>query len=187
MAKSSHSEHTESIAVHADGHHGDGHGDKSLLDPNTSMVVLTWITFVLLLAVLNKFALKPILKALEQREKQIEDAVAHADKIKEELDNLDQKRAEILEEAQQKSKELIAQSRKAAQEAAHVIEGKAKDEAKILLENARREIKNEQEKAYAKLREDSADIAVAIASKLIDEHLDKKKNEKLINRVLEDL
>jgi len=179
------SQHTETIEVHP--HEEQGHGSPGLFSPDVTMVLLTWVTFFLLLAILNKVAWKPILQLLDEREKSIRESLENADKIKVEMANLQETRDEVLAKAELKSKESIEQSRKAAVEAAKVIEHKAREEAKILLENAQREIKAETENAQAALREESSRIAIELAGKLIEENLDTEKNHELINRITKEL
>lgn len=155
--------------------------EKSLLSPDVTIFLLTLVTFFLLLAVLYKFAWKPILSALDKREDEIRKSVEEAARIKAELEKISEERAKVLREAEAKSKEILAESRKGAVEAAKVIQEKAKEEAGILLENARREIKDETEKAQALLRKESAHLAVGLAAKLIQENFDDEKNKKLID------
>ena len=151
------------------------------------MVLLTWVTFFLLLAVLYKFAFKPILNALEAREKHLEESITNADKIKAEMEALTQRQEEIIKEAHEKAKHIIDESRHAATEAAKSIQDKAREEATILLENAKREIAEEAERVQANLREESATIAVELASKIIEDNLDKKKNQKIIDGYIKEL
>jgi len=164
-----------------------GHGEQSLFTPDVTMLILTWVTFFLLLAILQKYAWKPILAALEIREKSIRDSVDNAQRLETELAKLDEKQNAMIAEVEQKSKEIIDQSRKAATEAAKTIQSKAKEEAQILLENAKREIDNEKEKAQAELRSESAQIAVELAEKILEENLDEKKNRKLIDQFLKQI
>ena len=161
--------------------------EGDFMDPHATMLVLTWITFFALLAVLQKFAWKPILNGLDKREEDIRKAVEHAEQIKNELAQIEQKRSEVLTEAAHKAKEIVDQSRKAAIEAANTIQQKAREESKILFENAQREIKESVEKARADLREETAHMAVHLAGKLIQENLDKDKNQKLITQLIKQI
>lgn len=164
-----------------------GHGEAGLFTPDVLMLTLTWATFLLLLMVLYKFAWKPILAALDAREESLRRSIDEADRIKEELKKIEETRLKVLSEADQKAKEIIAQSRKAAIEAANTIQKKAKEEAQILLENSRREMKEELKKAQADLRQESAQIAVGLAAKLIEENLTDEKNKKIINDYIKHL
>ena len=160
---------------------------KSYFDPNTSMMVMTWVVFFLLLAILYKFAWKPILTALDNREELLRKSIDEADQVKAELAKIEETRTKILAEAETQAKEIITESRQAAQEAAANIQHKAKEEAQILLENAQREIKESLNKTKAELRQESAEIAVKLASKLIEENLDDAKNKKLVDSLIKDI
>ncbi|MFT5169623.1 MAG: F-type H+-transporting ATPase subunit b [Candidatus Omnitrophota bacterium] len=168
---------TEIIEVSAGAQH---HENDSVLSPDVTMLFLTWVTFFLLLAVLHKFAWKPILAALDKREESIRNAVEEAEHIKNELNELEAKRIELMNSADKKAKEIIVEARNAADEAARNIQVKAKEEAKILLENAQREISEETKKAQADLKETGASIAISLAAKLLKENLDNNKNAQLI-------
>lgn len=157
---------------------------KDLFSADLTLVLLTWITFLSLLAVLYKFAWKPILAALDKREETIRKSLEEADRIKEELREINQKREQLIREAEDKAKEIIDQGRNAAVEAARTIDRKAKEESQILLENAQREIKDASQEAQFELRKMSAQIAVELAGKLIEENLDSEKNRKLVNELI---
>ena len=176
------------VGLHATELFAGGGGEKvNLVGINEQMLLWTWVTFGLLLLVLYKFAWNPILSALDRREKDIRESVENAEKIRTELEQIEGKREKLIKEADDKAKEIVTTARKAAVEASKVIENKAKEEAKILLENANREITAAREKAEAVLRHDSAELAIALASKLIGENLDSEKNrvltEQLINKI----
>ena len=176
-------DHSATIEVnpqHSNGHQGE------YFSPDATMLILTWVTFFLLLAVLHKFAWKPILAALDQREKDIQKSVENADKLKEELANMENRIKQKMAEAEDQGKRIIEESKKAAGEAARHIQSMAKEESKILLENARQEINEEKEKAQADLRLESAEIAVKLAEKILEENLDKEKNKRIINEYLKE-
>ena len=113
---------------------GSGDADVNLMDPSKNMVIWTWVTFGILLIILHKFAWKPILAGLDKREGDIKESVENAEKIRDELAQIEQKREKSIAEADEKAKDIVSMARKAAVEASKVIENKAKEEAKILLE-----------------------------------------------------
>lgn len=157
--------------------------ESALLNPDVSMVVLTWATFLILSVVLYKFAWTPILKALDDREELLRRAVENADKIKAELDQLHQTRNQFIHEAEEKARNIISEAKQAGTQLSQVIQNKAKEEASILLENTRRDLKEEVAKAKIILREESAQIAVELAGKLIEKNLDTESNRKLIHKL----
>ena len=158
--------------------------EAALISPDVSMVILTWVTFLVLSVVLYKFAWKPILKALDEREESLRRAVGDADRVKEELARMNETRRQCIHEAELKSREIIDEARKAATRAAHALEQRAKEEAGILLETVRRDIQRETEKARMVLREESARIAVDLAGKLIEKNLDSETNRKLVRKLM---
>lgn len=163
------------------------HKQPNIIAPETNMVILTWITFFVLLAVLYKLAWKPILQALDARELHIKSSVDEADKIKEELANIAIKQQQILSEAEETAKTIISDSRRAAIAAAAVIQEKTREEAKIVLDNAQREIKAQMEKSLADLRAEGANIAIILAGKIIEENLDNARNRNLIDQYIKEI
>ena len=161
--------------------------DVDLMSPDVTMLVLTWVTFFLLLAILQKFAWKPILEALQKREDAIRTSLDQADKIKTAFDDIQQSKEDVLAKAHRSAQDIVEQSRKAAVEAAHVITNKAREETKIMTENALREINEEKLKAQVQLRQTAAEIAIQLASKLIEENLNDKRNQELIDRYIKQL
>lgn len=161
--------------------------EVNFFKPEIQIMLLTWVTFFILLTILYKFAWKPILQTLDDREEGIRKAVDEADKTHAEYQRIEETRKKLISEAQEQAKALVDQSRKAAVNAAKVIEQKTKEQAEIVLENAQREIKSEKEKAEAVLRQESAQIAVALAGKLIAENLTDDRNKKLIDRLIKEI
>jgi len=160
---------------------------ETLLTPEIQVMALTWITFFSLLAVLYKFAWKPILAGLDARESNIRTAVEEAEKTRAEYQQIEAKRKDILSKADQTAKDLMNESRVSAQKAAKLIEAKAKESTDILMENAKREIKNEEEKSSVFLREKSAQTAVDLARKILNEDMDIKRQRELVNKLIEDI
>ena len=162
------------------------HGaDRTVSDVNGQMVILTWITFGLLAAVLYKVAWKPILAGLEARETAIRKALDDAAKAKSELERIEAQRASLIAAADEKAKAIVEQARQAAIDAAAVIEQKARDEAQILLDNAQREIRGERDRAMAVLRRESAELAVGLARKVLRDQLDEARGRAVVNQLIE--
>lgn len=161
--------------------------DAGIMSPDMTMLVLTWVAFISLLVILHKFAWKPILAALDAREESIRKSVEEAQRIKTELAKIEDSRLTILREAENKSRQMIEDSRKAAVEAARVIQEKAREEAKILTENSLREIGAERDRAQAQLKQLSAQIAVGLAQKILEENINEQKNNKLIDEYLKQI
>lgn len=161
-----------------------GEGAPDVISVAPQMLIWTWVTFGLVCFVLYKVAWKPILAALDKREATIRQAQEDAERIKQELLDIEQSRKQKMEEAEDRAKELIGQARDAAAQAAQVIEQKAREESQRLIKNAGQEIQAAQEKAIAALRREAADLSISLAGKLIEENLDNQKNRVLVDKLI---
>ena len=176
---------THATVGHGDGHgggHGDGHGSSPI---DGDMVVMTWLVFGALFGVLYKFAFKPIMAGLTQREDTIRQALDDAEKTRAELESIEQTREELIGKAEDEAKVILADARKAADEAAHTIKSKATKEAQILVENAQREVSEAENRARAGLRKESADLAIALSSKILGENLDNERSRALADNLID--
>jgi F-type H+-transporting ATPase subunit b len=166
---------------------GGSHGEVNIVDIQTQMVIWTWVVFIVVAVILYRIAWKPILAGLSDREEKIQRALDDARTAKEQLEQIEATREQLIAEADAKAKEILAEARQGAVEAAHVIEGKAREEAQILLENAQREVRTAREQAEASLRQEMANFAVALSSKLVRENLDTPKNQALVAKLVQEL
>ncbi len=158
-----------------------------LLDVEKIMAILLWAAFFSVLLILQKYAWKPILNSLKQREEDIRKAIENADKIKNELAALEVSKGKILDEAKERGGTIIEQSRKTANELARQIEDRAKKNAEDIVLGARQEIEGERERVRNALKKESAQTAVALAEKILKENLDTEKNRKLIEQAIKDV
>ena len=158
-----------------------------ILSPDVTLVILTWISFFGLLIVLHKFAWKPILAGLKQREDYIRKSLDDADKIKSQLAQVEAAKKVILDEAKERAHVIVEQSRKMGNELAGQIEGRAKKSAEEIISSAHQEIEGERERVRDALKKESAQTAVSLAEKILKENLDTEKNRKLINQAIKDM
>jgi len=89
----------------------------------------------------------------------------------------------ISSSTRRKKRPETSSAKQAGTQLSQVIQNKAKEEASILLENTRRDIKEEIAKAKIVLREESAQIAIELAGKLIEKNLDTESNRKLVHKL----
>ena len=163
--------------------HGEHHA-AGVTDINTQMIVLTWITFGLLAAVLYKVAWKPILAGLEKREADIRKALDDAKKATDELAKIEDSRARVIAEADGKAREIVEAARKGAIDAAAVIQAKSREDAQLMIATAQREIQSAQEKAMAALRKESAELAISLSRKILRDNLDEDRSRKLADELI---
>ena len=159
----------------------------SLLDVNPGLIVWTFITFILLLVILKKVAWKPILTALDNREKGIEDSLNRAEKAKEEAQKiLDENRAS-LSKVEEESKRIIDQSRSYADDLKEQMLKQSKVQAQKLIDDAAAEIERKKQSAFEELRNQIAEISVNAAEKIMKENIDAEKNKKIVSKYLNEI
>ena len=145
------------------------------------------LIFVLLVWLLNKFAWKPILNAVNEREEGIKKALEEADKARQEMAELNASNEKILKEARAEREKML----KDAREIKEALISEAKDEAKLqadkIITQAKTTIENEKQAAIVELKKQVAELSVGIAEKVIKEELSNKdKQIKLIDKMLDE-
>jgi len=144
----------------------------------------TIIVFLLLLAILKKFAWPAVLGAVEAREKALEEQLAEAERNRAEAAALLAEHKKLVGDARAQAGSILAEARTAADKERTVALEKTKLEQAELLERARREIAAERDRAVADLRREAVDISLAAASKLIGERLGSDTDRKLVTDYL---
>ena len=144
------------------------------------LMLWTVFIFLLLLAILKKFAWPAILGAVEAREQALERQLAEAAQDREAAAALLAEHQKLIAEAKTQAHGFILEARSVSEkERAHAIE-KTKQEQEELLARARREIAAERDSAVAELRREAVDLSLAAASKLIEKRLDGDTDRKLV-------
>ena len=161
--------------------------DNPLVQPDPGLFLWTILTFLVLLGLLAKFAWKPLLAVLDQRQEMIRQSLDDAEKAKQELEELQQKSKEILSEARAEAQSIVSKSRTEAERLKAEIREKAKAQADSILRNAEKQVQLETEKAISQIRGDVADLSHLIASKLIGKSLSREDDEALIEESLEQI
>ena len=164
------------------------HGPSpGVMDISPYMMGLTWLTFLLVSIILYKVAWKPILAALEKRERDIKRSIDEAARVRAETARLEAVQKTMIATADDKAREIVDQARRAAGEVAETIATKARQEAQFMVENARHDIAQARDKATAALRRESAQLAIDLAGKVIRENLDEPKNRALVDKLVKEL
>jgi F-type H+-transporting ATPase subunit b len=158
-----------------------------MLDINPGLILWTIITFILLLAVLGRFAWKPLLQALQSREQEIADSLRKAEEAKKDAERMIAENKIAMDKANAETAKLIAESRTVAEQLKNDIVAKANDSAKKMLEQAKEEISREKDSAMAQLRNEVADLSISVAEKILDESLDSAKQKKMVDNVLKQM
>jgi len=156
-----------------------------LVTPEIGLIFWTIIVFSLLLIILKKYAWKPILTAVDERNKSIEDALRSAEKAKEEMLALNTDNERILIEAKKERDELLKEGREIKESVINQAKDKAKSEADKILTTAKEQINNEKMKAITELKNQVAEMSIDIAEKILKSELsDKGKQKEMITKAL---
>jgi F-type H+-transporting ATPase subunit b len=161
--------------------------DNPLVQVDPGLFIWTIITFLVLLAVLAKFAWQPLLEALETRQNAIRKSLDDAQQAKEELERLHVESAQIIQRARVDAEAIVTQSRSDGERLREEIKQKARTEADHIVKNAQRQIQLETSRALEQIRREAVDLSVMIASKIIQRNLSKEDNERLIDEALKQL
>jgi len=158
--------------------------DNPLVQLDPGLFIWTILTFLVLVALLAKFAWRPLLQALESRQESIRKSLDDAQKAKQELERLHAESAEIIRQSRVEADAIVTRSRGDAERLREEMKQKARAEADAIVKNAERQIQLETGRAIQQIRREAVDLSVMIASKLIQRNLTKEDNERLIEEAL---
>jgi len=149
-----------------------------LMIPETGLLIWMLIAFLIVLFLLTKFAWKPILGMIKDREKSIEDALQSAENAKAEMNNLKAENEKILQEARNQRDSMIKEAREIREQMIAEAKGKAKAEGEKMLTSAREAIQNEKMAAITDLKNQVAQLSIEIAEKIIARELSSENKQK---------
>ena len=144
------------------------------------LMVWTIFIFLLLLAILKKFAWPAILGAVEAREHALEAQLAEAERNRTESAALLAEHKRLVAEAKAQAHGIVSEAKQLVEKERAVALEKTKQDQEELLARARREIVAERDRAVADLRREAVDLSLAAASKLIGERLGSETDRKVV-------
>ena len=161
--------------------------DKLLDQFSIGLFFWQTILFLALLFLLRKFAWKPILQAVNDREQNIENALKSAERAREEMKALQADNENILREARAERERILKEAVDMKNQIINQAQEKAKEEGSRQIELARVQINAEKQNAIAQIKNQVAEISVEIAEKLIRTELaQENKQQKLIDALLKE-
>ena len=142
-----------------------------LLTPELGLFVWTLIAFIIVFLILKKFAWKPILTSLNEREKGIADSIAAAQRVKSEMADMQAENQKVLAEAREERTQML----KEAKELKDKIVSEAKDQAKVeatkIIDDARSQIDTMKMAAMTEVKNEVATLALQVAEKVLRKNL----------------
>ena len=158
------------------------------LTPGTGLLFWQVVIFILLVALLSKFAWKPILASLKEREESIQKALESAEKAKIEMASLKSDNEKLLKEAREERDQILRIARDAANRIHDEAQVAAKKNADRIIEDAKAIIQTEKQAALRDVKAQVALFSLAISEKLIKKNLSEDKQQKeLVDTYIKDL
>ena len=136
-----------------------------LVTPAIGLIFWTTVVFTLLVLLLKKFAWKPILSAVDERNKSIKDSLAQAEKARSEMSELTANNEKIIAQAKVDRDIILKEARDMKNEIISEAKDKANKEAEKLVSTAKEQILNEKMKAITELKNHVADLSIEMAEK----------------------
>lgn len=155
---------------------------------STGLFIMQTTIFILLIFLLRKFAWKPILEAVNEREEGIRSALLSAEEAKKEMANLKSQNENLLAEARAERDALMKEAREIKEKMIADAKNEAAAQGQKMIEQAKASIESEKNAAVAELKAQISTLSVEIAEKLLKEELSNKEAQtKLVEKMLGDV
>ena len=158
-----------------------------LVTPAIGLIFWTTVVFTLLVLLLKKFAWKPILSAVDERNQSIKNSLAQAEKARNEMSELTANNEKIIAQAKVDRDIILKEARDMKNEIISEAKDKANKEAEKLVSTAKEQILNEKMKAITELKNHVADLSIEMAEKILSSELsDVAKQKELVKKALKE-
>lgn len=159
-----------------------------LNDFSPGLFIVQTILLLGLIFLLVKFAWKPILNSLNERESGIQEALAAAEKARADMQNLQADNEKMLQEARSEREAMLKEAREIKEKMISDSKEQAKEEGDKMLKQAQAAIENEKKAAVAEIKSQVALLSIAIAEKVLKEELSSNEKQlKLVDTLLGDI
>lgn len=158
-----------------------------LITPEIGLFFWQTIVFLVLLFLMAKFAWKPILSSVKNREQSINDALASAENARKEMQNLQSDNEQLLKEARAEGDAILREARELKEKVIADASDEAKVKADKIVADAKRSIELEKQSAMAELKNHVAELSVEIAEKIVRKELSgKNEQHQMIEKMIGD-
>ncbi|WP_300433647.1 F0F1 ATP synthase subunit B [Christiangramia sp.] len=158
-----------------------------LITPEIGLFFWQTVVFLILMFLMAKFAWKPILNSVRNREQSINDALASAENARKEMQNLKSDNEQLMKEARAERDAILKEARELKEKVITDASEEAKVKADKIVADAKRSIELEKQSAMAELKNQVAELSVEIAEKIVRKELsDKKEQHQMIEKMIGD-
>lgn len=159
-----------------------------LLTPSLGTIFWMSISFFIVIFILRKYAWRPILSFLKERENSIQDALLSAKRAKDEMSKLIADNERIIAEAKIERDKIIIEARELKDSIINDARNSASEETRKMIETARQSIRNEKENAINEIKEQIVTLSVDIAGKILQQKLSENSEQRdLIEKSLREI
>jgi F-type H+-transporting ATPase subunit b len=162
-------------------------GNPNIFGPAIDLGIWTLVVFILLLLILGRYAWGPMLQGLQRREQNIHNAIAEAQKAREEAQVLQAQWQKSMDAAQEKVREIHEEARRSASKLADDITAKARADIQTERERLHREIAMARDQALQELWNRTAQLATMVSAKAIKRQLTQEDHRRLVDEALSEL
>lgn len=148
---------------------------------NIYALIAQLVAFLILLAVLQRFAFPVLTKTLDERQNRIREGMQNAESARQQLKEAEARVAELLDQARADSQKVIATATQAAERLKADIEQQAQQRGREIEQQAMKRIEQQIAQAKAELRAHVADLSIAAAERVIGQSLDTTTNRRLVD------
>lgn len=146
------------------------------------------VIFIALIFLLKKFAWKPILDAVNEREEGIKNALLSAENAKKEMQNLKADNEKLLAEARAERDAMMKEAREIKEKMINDAKNEAQVQGNKMIEQAKAAIESEKNAAMADLKNQVSSLSLSIAEKILKDELSNKESQtKIVEKMLEDV
>lgn len=160
---------------------------EQLLKFDPGLMIWTVIVFVITLVILSKLAWGPLLKALDDREKRIHDALTKAEQAQQAAEEAIAQAQSNSDAALRKADDLVKEARVEAQQMRQKMIDEAKAESQKTVEQGLARIAAEQRIALVEIRKSAADLAIRAAAQLVKSSMSEQQQRQIVEEFLGDL
>lgn len=159
-----------------------------LVLPDIGLVFWNTVAFLVLLIVLGKFAWKPMLKAINERESGIEEALLKADKMKAEITAMQNENEALLAKAREERATIIKEAKEASEKMVNEAKDKAKSEYERIISDAQAAIAQQKNAAMVDVKNQVGALVINVAEKVLRKELSNKADqESYIKQIAEEV
>ena len=159
---------------------------SNFLVPNSTFIV-ELVAFLIVIFLLGKYVLPPLNRIMDARQATIRQALADAEEAKRRNAEADEESKRIISEARTQARTVVEEANKMAEQARAERRQQAEAEYERIVSTASADIEAQTRRAQEDLRRQAADLAIAVAERVIGEGLDRQAQSELINRTIDEV